>query len=87
MKNALSEDESTQLAKTVDDALEWMDAEDRSGEEYKSKLSEVESFCNTLVQKAYQSAGGAGTPGSMPGSMPQEQTNDDTEGPVIDEID
>ena len=85
MKNALSEDESTQLAKTVDDALEWMDAEDRSGEEYKSKLSEVESFCNTLVQKAYGAAGG-GAAGGMPGSMPQEQP-DDEQGPVIDEID
>jgi heat shock protein 1/8 len=84
MKSALSSDEVTQLEKCVNEALEWMDAEDRSPDEYKSKLSEVESFCNTLVQKAYQNAQGSG---SMPESMPGQPESNKDEGPVIDEID
>jgi len=92
MKSALSSEEVSQLEKTVNDALEWMDSENRSSDEYKSKLSEVESFCNTIVQKAYQQGQqqGQGEQGQQgQGEQPGEQQGQHQPNvePQIDEID
>jgi L1 cell adhesion molecule like protein len=89
---SLSEDDKSLINKTVDDAIAWADAEDRSREEYNLKQREVEDFLRPIVVKAYQeSTGPQGKDGV--GNFPSPDTQnpfakkDPFTGPEISEVD
>jgi len=51
------------------ETLSWLDANQTADkEEFEHHQKELESVCNPVITKLYQSAGGA--PGGMPGGMP-----------------
>ena len=69
LKDKLSESDKDAIEKKCDEIIKWLDANQLAEEEeFKDKQKEVESVCNPIITKLYQSAGGA--PGGMPGGMP-----------------
>jgi heat shock 70kDa protein 1/2/6/8 len=65
----LSEEDKSTITKAVDEAIEWLDANQQCEvDEYEHKLKELEALVNPIMQKMY-AAGGA-PPGGMPGGMP-----------------
>lgn len=51
------------------EVIRWLDANQLAEkEEYEHKQKELESLCNPIITKLYQSAGGA--PGGMPPGFP-----------------
>jgi L1 cell adhesion molecule like protein len=97
MRNTIKDDKvsgalSVEDKKTVEDAvqktIEWLDqSQDVEETEYEAKLKELESLCQPIISKAYQS-------GANPSSMPNMGTNtgssaqdNNTKGPKIEEVD
>ena len=65
LKDKFSEDEKKQIEGKVDEVLKWVnDNPAASKEEYDAKVKEIEGIFNPIMQKIYQSMGGA--PGGMP---------------------
>lgn len=70
----LSQDKITEADKTTimdkcNEVIRWLDANQLAEkEEYEHKQKELESLCNPIITKLYQSAGGA--PGGMPPGFP-----------------
>jgi len=65
LKDKFSEDERKQIEGKIDEVLKWTnDNPAASKDEYDSKLKEVESIFNPIMQKIYQQMGGS--PGGMP---------------------
>jgi len=58
MKTALGEDYAT-VETTIKEAIEWIEKEEHTKEEYESKQKEVEGKLMPIIQKAYQGAQGA----------------------------
>ncbi|KAI8871990.1 HSP70-domain-containing protein, partial [Ramicandelaber brevisporus] len=68
---AMDAADKEKLQSAVDDTIKWLDAShEASKEEYESQQKELESVANPIMQRFYQSAGGAGGAGGMPGGMP-----------------
>ena len=98
MKSSLSEDkikevvgdEVDSLIKQVDDTLEWFENnQDAKKEEYETRMKELESVINPVMQKVYQQQA-AQNPGGMPGGMPTDGTpmpQNETSEPVVEEVD
>merc|ERR1719446_72385 len=73
IKDKISDDDKKTINDKCDEAIKWLDANQLAEvEEFQDKQKEVESVCNPIITKLYQSAGGAGMPdmGGMPGGMP-----------------
>ena len=69
LKDKFSEDEKKQIETKVDEVLKWVnDNPAASKEEYDAKVKEIEGIFNPIMQKIYQSMGGA--PGGMPNFQP-----------------
>ena len=69
LKDKFSEDEKKQIEGKVDEVLKWVNENPAaSKEEYDGKVKEVEAIFNPIMQKIYQSMGGA--PGGMPNFQP-----------------
>ena len=69
LKDKISDSDKDAINKKCDEIIKWLDANQLAEEEeFKDKQKEVESVCNPIITKLYQSAGGA--PGGMPGGMP-----------------
>ena len=67
LKDKFSEDEKKQIESKVDEVLKWVnDNPAASKEEYDSKQKEIEGIFNPIMQKIYQSMGGAPGAGGMP---------------------
>ena len=67
LKDKFSADEKKQIETKVDEVLKWSnDNPAASKEEYDSKVKEVEAIFNPIMQKIYQSMGGAPGAGGMP---------------------
>lgn len=70
----MSQDKITEADKTTimdkcNEVIRWLDANQLAEkEEYEHKQKELESLCNPIITKLYQSAGGA--PGGMPPGFP-----------------
>ncbi|AYU80452.1 heat shock protein 70 / HSP70 [Leishmania donovani] len=65
----LDDSDKATLNKEIDVTLEWLSSnQEATKEEYEHKQKELESVCNPIMTKMYQSMGGAG--GGMPGGMP-----------------
>ena len=90
LKDKLSESDKDAIEKKCDEIIKWLDANQLAEEEeFKDKQKEVESVCNPIITKLYQSAGGApgGMPGGMPGAPPAGATAGSGAGPTIEEVD
>ena len=69
LKDKFSEDEKKQIEGKIDEVLKWVnDNPAASKEEYDGKVKEIEAIFNPIMQKIYQSMGGA--PGGMPNFQP-----------------
>merc|ERR1711939_553355 len=83
MKNAIAEDKFKEV-------MTWLDtAEHAEKEEFESMQKELESVCNPIIQKLYQSAGGAPGP-DMGAGFPGGDAPPSSEGgagPTIEEVD
>ncbi|CAJ1030279.1 putative Hsp70 protein/MreB/Mbl protein [Leishmania shawi] len=65
----LEESDRAALNSAIDAALEWLNSnQEASKEEYEHRQKELESTCNPIMTKMYQSMGGGA--GGMPGGMP-----------------
>lgn len=69
--------------------MSWLDANQTAEkEEFEHHLKEIESICNPIITKMYQSAGGA--PGGFPGGAPGAggaPGGGGAGGPTIEEVD
>lgn len=66
LKDKLSDSDKTLIMDKCNDTIKWLDANQLADkEEYEHRQKELESVCNPIITKLYQSAGGA--PGGMPG--------------------
>ncbi|XP_035212386.1 allergen MAG29-like, partial [Stegodyphus dumicola] len=69
LKDKISEDDRRKVLDKVNDTLKWLDSNQLAEkEEFDDKQKELESICNPIITKLFQSAGGA--PGGMPGGFP-----------------
>lgn len=67
LKDKLSDSDKTLIMDKCNDTIKWLDANQLADkEEYEHRQKELESVCNPIITKLYQSAGGA-PPGGMPG--------------------
>lgn len=71
------------------EVVSWLDSQtDASKEEYERRQKELESICNPVITKLYQSAGGAPPPEaggfSQGGGAPSSESSG---GPTIEEVD
>jgi L1 cell adhesion molecule like protein len=99
-KNALEEDDRTQLKEKVEEVMKWLDtAQNAEKEEIDSMKKELEDIAKPIMQKLYGSAGGeggmpdmSGMPGGMPdmsgmpGGMPDMSQMPDMK-PNVEEVD
>lgn len=66
LKDKLTDSDKTLIMDKCNDTIKWLDANQLADkEEYEHRQKELESVCNPIITKLYQSAGGA--PGGMPG--------------------
>ena len=92
MKDKISADDKKLISDKCDDAIKWLDANQLAEvEEFQEKQKEVESVCNPIITKLYESAGGApggGMPdmGGMPGAAGASSGGSGS-GPTIEEVD
>lgn len=88
VKDKISESDQKLILDKCNEVVSWLDTQpDASKELYERRQKELESTCNPIITKLYQSAGGA-TPGS--GSFTQEggaPTSESSGGPTIEEVD
>lgn len=75
----LEGDDVENVKGVVKEVEEWL-LSDRSKDEYKDKLTEVNGKIGPVMMKVYSQ-------GSMPTSMPQGVSSEDTDGPTIDVVD
>lgn len=75
----LEEGDAESVKSVVKEVEGWLLAE-RTKDEYKDKLTEVNGKIGPVMMKVYSQ-------GSMPTSMPQGVSSEDTEGPTIDVVD
>ncbi|KAG5475235.1 hypothetical protein CUR178_04688 [Leishmania enriettii] len=69
MSGKLEESDKTTLSNAIESALTWLSSnQEASKEEYQHQQKELESTCNPIMTKMYQSMGSAA--GGMPGGMP-----------------
>merc|ERR1719159_1309416 len=89
-KDALEEDDKKAVEDKVNEVMTWLDtAEHAEKEEFESMQKELESVCNPIIQKLYQSAGGAPGP-DMGAGFPGGDAPPSSEGgagPTIEEVD
>ena len=93
----ISDEDKEKLNKTIDEAIEWLDANQLAEvEEFTDKLKEVEEVCNPVITAMYQAAGAGAPPGAeggmpdmggMGGGMPTGGAGGDGAGPKIEEVD
>lgn len=66
LKDKITDSDKTLIMDKCNDTIKWLDANQLADkEEYEHRQKELESVCNPIITKLYQSAGGA--PGGMPG--------------------
>ncbi|XP_055611825.1 heat shock 70 kDa protein cognate 4 [Uranotaenia lowii] len=66
LKDKITDSDKTLILDKCNDTIKWLDANQLAEkEEYEHRQKELESVCNPIITKLYQSAGGA--PGGMPG--------------------
>ena len=64
--------------------IRWLDSNQTAEkDEFEHQQKDLESVCNPIITKLYQSAGGA--PGGMPGGAPGASSS--AGGPTIEEVD
>merc|ERR1711998_411599 len=89
-KDALEEADKKAVEDKVNEVMTWLDtAEHAEKEEFESMQKELESVCNPIIQKLYQSAGGAPGP-DMGAGFPGGDAPPSSEGgagPTIEEVD
>lgn len=67
LKDKITDSDKTLILDKCNDTIKWLDANQLADkEEYEHRQKELESVCNPIITKLYQSAGGA-PPGGMPG--------------------
>ena len=60
VKDKISEEDRKKISDKCDEAIKWLDANQLAEvEEFAEKQKDVESVCNPIITKLYQSAGGA----------------------------
>merc|ERR1712178_9909 len=86
-KAAISEEDKKTIESKIDETTAWLDtAEHAEKEEFESMQKDLESVCNPIVTKMYQSSGGA-PEGGMRGGMPGGDDAGAAGGPTIEEVD
>lgn len=85
MKDKISEGDKKLITDKCSEVVSWLDTQpDASKEEYERRQKELESICNPIITKLYQSAGGA-PGGTSAGSGAT--TAESSGGPTIEEVD
>eukprot|EP01006_Ploeotia_vitrea_P033237 TRINITY_DN65362_c0_g1_i2.p1 TRINITY_DN65362_c0_g1~~TRINITY_DN65362_c0_g1_i2.p1 ORF type:complete len:216 (-),score=56.14 TRINITY_DN65362_c0_g1_i2:125-703(-) len=83
--SSLSSEDKEKVVQSAQDAISWLDSNhEASTEEYKGRMSELQSVCNPIIQKMYQQGGGGGA-SSFGGAQQQSGTTSD--GPKVEEVD
>ena len=70
MAGKISESDKATLTNACNDTIKWVDehGQNASKEEFEHKKQELESTCNPIISRAYQSAAGGGAgPGAGAG--------------------
>jgi len=91
----LSADDKSNLEKAIDEAVNWLDANQMANkEEYEAKQKELEGVAMPIMTRLYQQGGGApgGMPGGMPGGFPGGEgpstgSSSSSSGPKVEEVD
>lgn len=85
VKDKISEGDKKLITDKCSEVVSWLDTQpDASKEEYERRQKELESICNPIITKLYQSAGGA--PGEAPPGGGA-STAESSGGPTIEEVD
>lgn len=89
VKDKISESDKKMIVDKCNEVVSWLDSQtDASKEEYERRQKELESICNPVITKLYQSAGGAPPPEaggfSQGGGAPSSESSG---GPTIEEVD
>ena len=72
----VDEEDKEKIEEAVKEGLEWLeDNQEAEKEEFEAKQKEIEAVVNPIMQKVYQSAGGA--PGGEAGGDDEEEDDDD----------
>jgi len=92
LKDKIEADDKAKIESAVTDILKWVETHQESEtEEFEAKQKELESLCNPILAKVYQSAGaeGGGHPGGMPdfGQAADAAPKSSGPGPKIEEVD
>ncbi|CAJ0603530.1 unnamed protein product [Cylicocyclus nassatus] len=84
LKDKISADDRKKIEEKCDEVIRWLDSNQTAEkDEFEHQQKELESVCNPIITKMYQSAGGA--PGGMPGHQGGGSSN--AGGPTIEEVD
>jgi L1 cell adhesion molecule like protein len=68
LKDKISEEDRKKITDKCDETIKWLDGnQSAEKDEFEHHQKELESVCNPIITKLYQSTGGAG---GMPGGMP-----------------
>ncbi|XP_024390791.1 heat shock cognate 70 kDa protein 2 [Physcomitrium patens] len=85
----LSSDDKQKLEKAVNDAINWLDANQLAEvDEFEHKQKELENICNPIISHMYQGGvGGGGSPNSAGGYAGAANAGAGGAGPTIEEVD
>ncbi|XP_076241383.1 heat shock 70 kDa protein cognate 4 [Calliopsis andreniformis] len=89
LKDKIDPSDKQKVLNKCNEVISWLDANQLAEkEEFADKQKELESVCNPIVTKLYQSgaAPGGGVPGGFPGAQPGGGTTGGS-GPTIEEVD
>ncbi|XP_055601461.1 heat shock 70 kDa protein cognate 4-like [Uranotaenia lowii] len=91
VKDKIPDADKTLIMDKCNATIQWLDGNQTAEkEEFEHKQKELEAVCNPIIQKLYQSTGGAppgGMPGGMPGAGGPPPPSGGAAGPTIEEVD
>lgn len=81
LKDKISEDDRKKIESKCDEVIKWLDGNQTAEkDEFEHHQKELESVCNPIITKLYQSAGG------MPGGMHKKYIGDFSMGFITFEV-
>lgn len=85
----LNSDDKEKIEKAIEETIEWLDRNQLAEvDELEDKLKELESLCNPIISRMYQSGGASADMGSdMPGAGGGHGGSGGAAGPKIEEVD
>ena len=88
LQGKINDEDKQKILDKSNEIINWLDKNQTVEKEFEHQQKELEKFCNPIIMKLYQSAGGM--PGGMPGGFPgggAPPSGGASSGPTIEEVD